>query len=388
MSDLNLKINLEGPKKKIALVANTTWNIYNFRQNIIKILLQKGHEVYVLAPIDEFIEYKEKYPTVKHIGLRGLDRDSTNPIKDLVLIEELRRKYKRIKPDLIIHYTHKPNIFGSIAAAINGYHSISIVTGLGYSFINKGLIQSITKKLYTLSNRYTKKVIFENKDDLKLFVDQGMLSAKKGISVKGCGVDLTYYVPQARNSVNGEVIFTFIGRLLVDKGVKEFVQAANILKKSNPHLKFVILGDFDQKNPSTIIRDELLDWINQDIIEYHGFVKDVRSYISNSDCIVLPSYREGLPRIVIEGMAMGKPIITTDTAGCRDTVDHLESGFIIEAKNTDALVEGVKSFLKLSKEERNLMGDKGRMKAQQEFSDTVIAENIYQIILPLLNRNT
>jgi Glycosyl transferase 4-like len=179
--------------KKIALVANTTWNIYNFRQNIIQKFVDLGYEVFVLAPIDEYIEYKEKYPQITHLNLRALDRDGTNPIKDLLLIIELRRKYKKIKPDLVIHYTHKPNIFGAIAAKLAGCKSVSVITGLGYSFINKGLINVITEKLYQLTSRFNEMFVFENEDDRQLFIDKGLVIAEKAVAVKGCGVNLEYY---------------------------------------------------------------------------------------------------------------------------------------------------------------------------------------------------
>jgi hypothetical protein len=146
--------------KKIALVANSTWNIYNFRLNLIDKLLVEGHEVVVIAPVDEYIEYKENYPQVKHVALRTLDRDSTNPIKDLILIAELTRKYKRIRPDLIIHYTNKPNIYGAIAAKRAGIESVAIVTGLGYAFIHSGWIKKITTALYKYTSKYHKKFIF------------------------------------------------------------------------------------------------------------------------------------------------------------------------------------------------------------------------------------
>ncbi|MFT6783949.1 MAG: hypothetical protein ACJA1A_003891, partial [Saprospiraceae bacterium] len=154
---------------KIALVANSTWNIYNFRLNVIDKLLAEGHDVLVIAPIDEYVEYKEKYPQIQHVNLRTLDRDSTNPIKDLILIAELLRKYKKLKPDLIMHYTNKPNIFGGIAAKIAGIPSIAIVTGLGYAFIHGGWIRDVTTKLYKFVASFHKKFIFENIEDRELF---------------------------------------------------------------------------------------------------------------------------------------------------------------------------------------------------------------------------
>ena len=368
-------------KKTIALVANTTWNIFNFRQNIIRKLRDEGHRVIVIAPVDEYIEYKEKYPDVEHIGLRTLNRDSTNPIRDLILILELKRKYTRLKPDLIIHYTHKPNIFGSIAAKWAGIESISIVTGLGYSFIHEGFINRITKILYKITAKYNKKIIFENKDDRQLFIDEGMVIEAKAVAVKGCGVDLSVFKPSPNGVAHKQIVFTFIGRLLLDKGIREFAQASKILKSRNNNLKFVVIGDFDEKNPSTIEKEELLQWISDKTIDYKGFVRNVKPFIAASDCIVLPSYREGLPRIVIEAMAMAKPIITTDTPGCRETVDKGITGFLVKSRSVDDLVEGIEKFLKLQKEARISLGLEGRKKAEREFDDLKIANEIYDIVL-------
>lgn len=371
--------------KKIALVANTTWNIYNFRQNIIQKFVDLGYEVFVLAPIDEYIEYKEKYPQITHLNLRALDRDGTNPIKDLLLIIELRRKYKKIKPDLVIHYTHKPNIFGTIAAKLAGCKSVSVITGLGYSFINKGLINIITEKLYKLTSRFNELFVFENKDDRQLFIDKGLVVADKAVAVKGCGVNLDYYKSkEVTNEKQGITTFTFIGRLLKDKGIEEFAACAKYFKQINAKTKFVVLGDFDQENPSTIDRDELLTWISDEIIDYKGFVDDVRPYIEESSCIVLPSYREGMPRIILEAMSMGKPVITTDTAGCRETVVHGINGYLVKIKNKEALTEALQNFVGLNAQERLKMGDEGRKLVDTEFSDVIIAERLYQIVKHLI----
>jgi glycosyltransferase involved in cell wall biosynthesis len=367
------------------LVANTTWNIYNFRQNIIQKFVDLGYEVFVLAPIDEYIEYKEKYPQITHLNLRALDRDGTNPIKDLLLIIELRRKYKKIKPDLVIHYTHKPNIFGAIAAKLAGCKSVSVITGLGYSFINKGLINVITEKLYQLTSRFNEMFVFENEDDRQLFIDKGLVIAEKAVAVKGCGVNLEYYKSRELPNNNQTVTtFTFIGRLLKDKGIEEFAACAKYFKQINVKTKFVVLGDFDQENPSTIDRDELLTWISDEIIDYKGFVDDVRPYIEESSCIVLPSYREGMPRIILEAMAMGKPVITTNTAGCRETVVHGVNGYLVQIKNKQALTEALQNFVGLSPEAKSKMGAEGRKLVDTEFSDVIIAERLYQIVKHLI----
>lgn len=371
-------------QKKIIIVANTTWNIYNFRQNIIKKLLSEGHKVYVMAPIDEYIEYKELYPEVEHIGLRSLKRDSTNPLLDLILCAELYKKYKRIAPDLIMHYTHKPNIFGSITAKILGIKSVSVITGLGYSFINTGWINRVIKTLYQYSTKANELLIFENEDDRDLFIKELNLPLSKAKSVKGCGVDSKFYFSQPNGAIHSHVTFTFIGRLLKDKGVEEFAEAATQVKKQHPSAKFILLGDFDEGNPSTIDKESLLQWIDKDILDYKGFVKDVRPFIQSSDCIVLPSYREGLPRIVIEGMSMSKPIITTDTPGCRETVQDGVNGFLVNPRDSKSLEEGMLKFINLDTAHKKMMGEAGRKEVELHFDSNKIANDIYLLIAPIL----
>lgn len=359
-------------------MANSTWNIYNFRQNVIRKCIEEGFKVYVLAPIDAYIEYVENFPEVVHINLRTLDRDSTNPIKDLLLVEELRRKYRKIKPDLVVHYTHKPNIFGTIAARMAGVRSVSVITGLGYSFINRGFINVVTEWLYRRTAGYSSSMIFENEDDRDLFIEKEIVTPQRAFAVKGCGVNTDFYKSKMHVSPEPPV-FTFIGRLLKDKGILEFAAAARHFRDLALPASFVVLGDFDPENPSTIDRDTLLEWISEDTVDYKGFVNDVRPFLERSTCIVLPSYREGMPRIVLEAMAMGKPVITTHTAGCRETVEEGVNGFLVEARAVEGLIGAMEKFCQLDIEERIAMGEKGRIMAAEKFSDKIIANDLFRI---------
>jgi glycosyltransferase involved in cell wall biosynthesis len=337
-------------------------------------------DVVVIAPVDEYLTYKEKYPSVRHYGLRLLDRDSTNPFKDILLLLELIRRYKKIKPDLILHFTNKPNIYGGIAAKIAGIKSIAVVTGLGYAFINKGFVRKMMTLLYRFSAQCHQKFIFENIEDRELFAKLGIVTGDKAISVKGCGVDTTWYHPFPNGSVKNTTIFTFIGRLLYDKGIREFVEAARLLKAIRQDVEFWVVGELDAENPATIDKDDLVRWVEEDVVYYHGFIKDVRSIIAQSDCIVLPSYREGLPRIIIEGMSMAKPVITTLTAGCEETVDEGINGFLVEIKNVPSLSNAFNEFLSLSHDKQEQMGLAGRDKAINEFDDKRIASEIFNIV--------
>lgn len=337
-------------------------------------------DVVVIAPVDEYLTYKEKYPTVRHYGLRFLDRDSTNPIKDILLMLELIRRYKKIKPDVILHFTNKPNIYGGLAAKIARIKSIAVVTGLGYAFIHKGFVRKIMSWLYRITSGSHEKFIFENIEDRELFAQLGIVSGEKAISVKGCGVDTTWYHPYPNGQAKDKTVFTFIGRLLYDKGIREFVEAARRIKSARKDAEFWIVGELDAENPATVDKDELVRWVEEDVVYYHGFIKDVRSIIAQSDCIVLPSYREGLPRIVIEGMSMAKPVITTLTAGCVETVDEGINGYLVEIKDIKSLTNAFIEFLALTHEKQGEMGIAGRKKAINEFDDKRIALEIYNLV--------
>ncbi len=337
-------------------------------------------DVVVIAPVDVYLTYKEKYPTVRHYGLRLLDRDSTNPIKDILLLLELIRRYRKIKPDLILHFTNKPNIYGGIAARIAGIKSIAVVTGLGYAFINKGFVRKMMTLLYRFSAQYHHKFIFENIEDRELFAELGIVSGAKAISVKGCGVDIAWYHPYPNGKAKGKTIFTFIGRLLYDKGIREFVEAARRTKVIRDDVEFWVVGELDAENPATIDKDDLVRWVDEDVVYYHGFIKDVRNIIADSDCIVLPSYREAIPRTITEGMSMAKPVITTDTAGCREAVDDGENGYLVEIRNSEALKEVFQKFMSLDDHQKIEMGRAGREKVIREFDDKKIAQEIFDIV--------
>jgi glycosyltransferase involved in cell wall biosynthesis len=367
--------------QKIAIVANTTWNIYNFRLNIIRKLISEGHEVIVMSPVDKFITYTETIPEVTHIPIRHLHRDSVNPFNDLRLVFELLHLYRKHRPDLILHYTVKPNIYGGFAASLLGIRSIAVITGLGYSLMHEGWINVITRMLYKLALPSHRKVIFENGDDKILFEKEGLVSGSKSLAIKGCGVDTSFFSPNGDGRAPDMVTFTFIGRLLYDKGVKEFIEAARIVKEKNKHVQFWLVGDLDKENPSSVRNDDLVKWMRDPSIYYHGATENIRKFIEKSDCVVLPSYREGMPRVIMEAMAMERPVITTDTAGCRETVDANVNGYLVPIKNPAALAKAMNDFIVLDDMSRMNMGKAGRQKVLKEFDDRIIADQLYAMLM-------
>lgn len=373
-------LRMDSKKTKIAIVANTTWNIYNFRLNVLSKLLMEGYQLYVIAPVDKYIIYKDQFPDIIHVPLKRLYRDSINPFKDLVLMMELSGIYKKIQPDMIIHYTVKPNIYGGFAARMNNIPSIGIVTGLGYAFLHNGFIKWVTKRLYQLSSSHHSKLIFENIDDRELFIRSGIIASDKGVSIKGCGVDTLHYRSLQTKVFSSKTIFTFIGRLIYDKGVKEFVEAAKLVKEQGFNAEFWMVGDIDHQNPAAVRSEDLVKWVKESIIIYHGSTDDVRSFIQDSDCVVLPSYREAIARSLTEAMSMECPVISSDAPGCKEAVDNGGNGYLVPIKNAEALADAMIAFLNLSNEEKIGMGKKGRQKALKEFDDKIIADQISGIV--------
>lgn len=372
--------------QRIAIVANTTWNIYNFRINVIEKLLTEKFEVTVIAPIDKYIHYKKQFPEVNHIPLKKLNRDSINPWKDIKLTYELYNIYKRIQPDIVLHYTVKPNIFGGIATRLNRIPSIAVVTGLGYAFIHNGYIKKVTKLLYRYTAKFHNKIIFENIDDRSLFVQERLITKEQSISIKGCGVDSRFFTPYPNGVKKDKTTFTFIGRLIYDKGINEFIKAAKIIRnRYGDKVIFWLVGEIDNRNPAAVNNEDLMTWVREKVVIYHGSTDDVRKYIAASDCIVLPSYREAIARSITEGMAMEKPVITTETAGCREAVDHGINGYLVPVRDAVGLAKAMDQFINLSYEDRHAMGVHGRAKVLREFDDQLIAQQITAIVKEILH---
>lgn len=377
-------------KKKIAIVTNSTWNVFNFRLNLVRKLKAEGFEVIVIAPLDEYISYLNKASLVKHIPLKSLDRKSTNPIKDGFLFLEFMRIFRKEKPDLIIHYTIKPNIYGGLAAYFSGKKFMGVVTGLGYTFLNDGFIKKMVDQLYRWSFGRAEKVLFENNDDRRLFIDHKIADHKKCITVNGCGVNLHHFKPGNTPKQDEEKrIFLFVGRLLYDKGIVEFVEAAKHVKEKCPTAEFWVIGELDTNNPSTIRKDQLLEWIEAKTIIYHGTTKDIRKFFRKVSVVVLPSYREGLPKVILEAMAMALPIITTDTAGCRETImdDEPSNGLLVPLKNIEKLAAAIEKMSNMDYDKLREMGQKGRKFVSRKYSDQVVTSQFMEIIEEVLEKD-
>lgn len=354
----------------IVLTVNMTWNILNFRMPVVEALLARGDRVTVLAPHDD---------TVSELEMRGvtcvdlqIDAKGVNPLSDMALVRRMRRHFADLKPDCILSYTIKNNVFGAMAARPLGIPFIPNVSGLGTAFLSGSLMRRVAEGLYRRAFAPLHTVFFQNDEDAALFLERGLVTAAQSHVLPGSGIDLDHFAPVPLPPE--PLTFLLIARLLKDKGVLEFVAAARQLKATHPEVRFQLLGAADAVNRSAIDRQTVDAWVAEGVVEYLGTLPDVRPAIAAATCIVLPSYREGAPRTLIEGAAMGRPLIATDVPGCRIVVDHDTNGYLVPVRDADALAAAMKDFAEQPTQARQQMGDLGRRKMEMEFDKQLVVD--------------
>jgi glycosyltransferase involved in cell wall biosynthesis len=368
-------------KPSIALVANTSWSIYKFRLYLIEKLLQEGFHVLILAPRDAYTQTFEHLEGLDFTPLHHLLGKNISPISDLLLYNELLKHYRAFRPDLIFHYTIKANVFGSLAAARAGIPSISIITGLGYSFSGKGWLQSVVKRLYRRALPSNTEVWFLNEDDREIFTRENLVGATKTFLLPGEGVDTGAFFPAPFEPDKKTVTFLLIGRLIQHKGIYEFVEAAQLLQQQGLSVQCQLLGFFDEGNPVAISKAQVSAWTNQHLVTYLGHADDVAPFIQQADCIVLPSYREGMPLSLLEGGSMCKALIAADTAGCRAIVEDGVNGWLCRVKDGPDLAEKMSAYYRLSPDDKKRMG----MAARKKILENYTRERVTQIYLEKIN---
>jgi len=355
--------------KKIVICVNTSWNIYNFRLNLARAIKKSGYEVILVAPYDKYSEIlKQEFEYYNiYISNKG-----TNPKEDLKTLIEFYKLYKKIKPDIVLNYTIKPNIYGNIACKLLGIKTINNISGLGTVFINENLVTKIAKFLYKFSLKTSSKVFFQNNEDKELFIKNKLISKNKCDVLPGSGVDTDKFSPIVYNKEDNVFRFLVIARVLWDKGIAEYVKAAEELKNKYQNIEFQILGSLDAVNKTAVPKEIVDNWIDKKIINYLGTTDNVQDIIKQSDCVVLPSYREGTPRTLLESASMAKPIITTNAVGCKDIVDDNINGFLCDVKNIESLKNAMEKMLLLDKNERDKMGIFGRKKILKEYDEKIV----------------
>lgn len=358
-------------KLKIFFTANVLWDIYIFRYGVIKALIGDGHEVVVVAPVDERIDFVEELG-IKHIPI-NLSMRGVNPLKDFNLFLQLKKIYKMEKPDIVFHYTIKPNIYGTLAAKISRVKSVAILTGLGYSFVEGGIVSNIAKLLYRFSLKYSKEVWVLNSDDKEALIKQNITSSEKIFILPGEGVDTFKFSPKEKVE-NSELNFLMVARAFYDKGVREYVEAAKIIKNKGYKVNFLFLGALGGNAANGVDKLKMDEYVKEGILEYLGHRKDVDAVINASDCVILPSYREGISKVLMEAASMEKPIIASNVTGCKEIVDNGINGYLVNVKDSDDLADKIEKFIGLSLDKRISMGKRGREKILREFDEKIIIE--------------
>jgi glycosyltransferase involved in cell wall biosynthesis len=317
---------------------------------------------------------------VQRISVR-IERSGLNPLSDLRLLAAYRGLLKRLRPVAYLGYTIKPNIYGSLAAASLGIPAIPNVSGLGTAFIRQGPVQQIVTRLYRVGFRRAPVVFFQNDEDRQLFIDRRIVRREQARVLPGSGVDLERFAPAPLPA--DPPTFLLIGRLLGDKGVREFVEAARLLRAELPNARFQLLGPVDEGNRTAISHDQLDSWVAEGVVEYLGTTDDVRPSIAAATAVVLPSYREGLPRSLIEAAAMARPLVATDVPGCRDVVDDGLNGFLCTVRDPASLANAMRRVAELQPEQRLAMGEVARRKVQEKFSEEFVVRAYLDVLAAL-----
>ncbi len=351
---------------KVLIIAGFSSSLVRFRGELIQGWLEAGHEVLAVAPgceaQEEITNMGADYRSI------NFNRAGINPLKDITLLVRLARLLQKEKPDYLFFYTIKPVIYGSLSAiCMPRVKVFSMITGLGYIFtaddIKSRMLKKVVVILYRLAFRFNEKVFLQNRDDLNEMVKLKALDEEKTVLVNGSGVNTSLFYQ--RDLPKGPTCFLLVARLLREKGIYEYVEAARVIKAKHPQVKFLMIGWALEGDPTVVEADKLKEWKEEGIVEILGEQKDVRPYYNASSVYVLPSYREGTPRTVLEAMATGRAIITTDTPGCRETVIEGVNGFLVPVKNVKALAEAMEKFVlrpdlveEMGKESRRLAVEK------------------------------
>ncbi len=353
---------------KILILANNDVGLYQFRRELIKELLNKGHDVTISLPNGELVS-----PFVEmgcHFIDTNVDRRGINPKTDFSLFRKYRKIIKDKNPDIVITYTIKPNIYGSLAARFKGVPYAVNITGLGTAFQNKGLLRKFVVFLYKIALKKAKVVFFENSENLEVFVNERIIATEQSCLLNGAGVNLTHYSVLPYPNDKEAIRFLFIGRVMREKGIDELFEVMQRLCAEGENCLLDVVGPYEDNYEEKIKMFCEEGWLN-----YHGYQKDVRPFIESSHCFVLPSWHEGMANTNLECAASARPVITSNIPGCKEAVINKKSGFLCESKNSESLYNAMKAFLSLSNEQRESMGKAGRLHMESVFDKEKVVMN-------------
>lgn len=349
---------------KLLVLANFGMGLYNFRRELLEKLIEQNHEVYISLPDDEYV------PKLESLGCKFINtpvsRRGTNPITDFKLLMNYKKIIKSIKPDVVLTFTIKPNVYGGLACRLSNVPVIANITGLGTAVENGGLLQKITLFLYNISLKKAKCVFFQNKDNENFLTKKNIVKGNHRV-IPGSGVNLNHYA-LLDYPPDDTVNFLYISRVMKEKGIEQYLDAAKYIKGKYPNTVFHIVGFCEEEYEGLL--EEMQD---KGIIEFHGKQSDVRIYHKISHCTIHPTYYpEGMSNVLLESAACGRPIITTNRSGCKEIVDEVANGYIVEQKNSQDLINKIEKFLELKYEDKRHMGIAGRKKVEREFDRNFI----------------
>ncbi len=351
---------------KILILANFGMGLYNFRKELLQELINMGNEVFISLPNDQYV------PRLQSLGCKyietNLERRGTNPLKDLKLLFQYKKLIKQIKPDIVLTYTIKPNVYGGLACRITKTPYITNITGLGTSIENKGIIQKITLVLNKVGLKNAACLFFQNETNRKFFTENKITNGKTRL-IPGSGVNLHVHSFEEYPIDDGTTRFLFIGRMMKAKGIDELLQAARIVKEKYPNTEFDLVGGCEEDYHQTLLECSELGMVN-----YHGQQEDVHSFIKRSHATVLPSYHEGTANVLLESASSGRAVLASRVPGCKETFDENVSGFGFEVRDVDSLTETIVKFINLPYDQKKAMGMAGRSKMENEYDRRIVIE--------------
>ncbi|WP_338487552.1 glycosyltransferase family 4 protein [Ruoffia tabacinasalis] len=353
--------------KRILILANHDVGLYNFRKELLERLLAEGHEVFVSCPQGDNIE------KIINMGCNYIEtefnRHGMNPLNEVKLLNHYKEIMREINPDIVFGYTIKPNIYGSLAAKKYDIPFVANITGLGTAVETPGFLQKVIIRMYKNAFSDIQTVFFQNKENRQFFIDNN-IAVDKHKMIPGSGVNLEHFYLQEYPSTGNSMDFVFISRIMKEKGIDQYLEAAEYITNKYPDTKFHICGFCEDA-----YEEILVDYQDRGIVEYHGMVSDVREILKSSHCTIHPTYYpEGLSNVLLESAASGRPIISTDRSGTRETIDHGVNGYLIEEKNTKDLIEKLEKFIRISYVEKQRMGIRGREKVENEFDRQIVID--------------
>jgi len=350
--------------KKIVVSSNSTWNLYNFRFDLINQLAKKN-KVYILAPKDKYIN---KFSNVIFINF-NFDVKSVSILKNLKYFFFYIKKLKKIKPDFFLSFTTKPNIIGSLACIYLKINFIPNITGLGTLFLRNFFLSYFSKFTLNFIFRYAAKIYFHNIEDKNFFCQNNLYLKKKSIVIPGSGVDLKKF---SFKKIKKKNFFTFLyfGRIMKDKGLNELLEAIYFIKKKKFNIKFILVGKISEKS----LKKKVQKLIYLNYIKYFKFTDSIRKYIYSSDCVILPSYREGLPKSILESQSMGRPALVSNVEGCRSIIKNNYNGFLFAPKSSESIIKCIKKFINLSTKDRIKMSYNSYTNTKKKFNNVIITQ--------------